>query len=356
MNKTLALCMIVKNEEDTLPTCLNSVETIFDEIIIVDTGSTDKTIEIAKKYTDSVYNFEWKDNFSAARNFAFSKSISDYLMWLDADDIILPEDANKLKKLKNKLDGKIREILALYNVGFDEYGKVTLSYYRERIFLRDAGFLWSGYVHETIPIVKDCIYADFAITHHKIHPSETERNLKIYEKIKSKGEILDARNSFYYARELYYNNKKDKAIQEFTKFLSCSDGYVENKINACSLLADCLKSKGESPLPILFKSFEFGLPRAEICCDIGKYFFENHSYAEAIYWYEEALSKKPIPFNGGFVFPDCYDFIPYIQLCVLYYKIGNIEQAILFNEKASAIKPYDKAVLFNKNFFDNLKK
>ena len=85
---TLSLCMIVKNEEAVLSRCLESIKDAVDEIIIVDTGSSDATKEIAKKYTDLVYDFKWINNFSAARNFSFSKASKDYIIWLDADDVI----------------------------------------------------------------------------------------------------------------------------------------------------------------------------------------------------------------------------------------------------------------------------
>ena len=71
---TISLCMIVKNEEKLLARCLDSVAGLMDEIIIVDTGSTDRTKEIAARYTDKIYDFEWVQDFSAARNFAFSKA------------------------------------------------------------------------------------------------------------------------------------------------------------------------------------------------------------------------------------------------------------------------------------------
>ena len=83
---TVSLCMIVRNEEDVLGRCLESVKDIVDEIIIVDTGSTDRTKEIAGRFTNTVYDFPWIDDFSAARNFSFSKATMDYQMWLDADE------------------------------------------------------------------------------------------------------------------------------------------------------------------------------------------------------------------------------------------------------------------------------
>lgn len=97
---TLSLCMIVKDEERVLARCLDSVRKAVDEIIIVDTGSTDQTKAIARKYTEAIYDFDWVDDFSAARNFSFSKATMDYLLWLDADDVITPENLCALLDLK----------------------------------------------------------------------------------------------------------------------------------------------------------------------------------------------------------------------------------------------------------------
>ena len=84
----ISLCMIVKNEEKVLARCLESAKGFADEIIIVDTGSTDRTLDIVSGYTSKVYSYPWKDDFSAARNESFSKATMDYCMWMDADDIL----------------------------------------------------------------------------------------------------------------------------------------------------------------------------------------------------------------------------------------------------------------------------
>ena len=101
---SISLCMIVRNEEKVLGRCLACVQGFADEIIIVDTGSTDRTKEIAFSFTDKVYDFKWKDDFAAARNFAFSRGTGDYLFWLDADDVIRQEEWRKLMDLKRRLD------------------------------------------------------------------------------------------------------------------------------------------------------------------------------------------------------------------------------------------------------------
>ena len=84
---TISLCMIIRDEEEVLGRCLESVADLVDEIILVDTGSQDRTREIARHFTEKVYEFPWIDDFAAARNFSFSKASCDYCMWLDADDV-----------------------------------------------------------------------------------------------------------------------------------------------------------------------------------------------------------------------------------------------------------------------------
>ena len=97
---TISLCMILKDEEDVLDRCLSSVKGLVDEIIIVDTGSTDATKQIALQYTDQVFDFAWIDDFAAARNYAFSKANKEYCMWLDADDVIEEKDRLDFLTLK----------------------------------------------------------------------------------------------------------------------------------------------------------------------------------------------------------------------------------------------------------------
>src|SRR3989344_3396846 len=96
---TISLCMITKNEERYLEQCLNSVKDIIDEIIIVDTGSTDKTKEIAKKFNAKIIDFKWIDDFSAARNESLKHATKDWILVLDADENIGKESVAAVKKL-----------------------------------------------------------------------------------------------------------------------------------------------------------------------------------------------------------------------------------------------------------------
>lgn len=354
---SISLCMIVKNEEDVLERCLESVQSVVDEIIIVDTGSCDSTIAIAKKFTDNIYHFTWCDDFAKARNYSFSKATKDYIMWLDADDIITLENQKRLIDLKKQLALEPHDIImAKYHIRFDENDIPTYSYFRERIVKRDKNYQWISPIHEVIDGHGKTLYSDFSISHKKIHPSDSNRNLRIFEKMKKNKVHFDARQKFYYARELYYHHQDKKAIKEFETFLLDSRAWKENLISACLDLATIYFRNNQPHLALqtLFRSFEFDLPRGEVCCAIANYFFDTSLYTQAIFWYQRALEAKVDIHNGGFYDLNCYHFIPAIQLCLCYYYLNDIPTAIYYNELAGKSNPNEKHYLQNKAFFESL--
>ncbi len=352
---SISLCMIVKNESEVLERCLNCVKHIVDEIVIVDTGSTDNTKSIAKKYTDSIYDFVWEDDFSKARNFSFSKATKDYIMWLDADDILLEEDQKKLIQLKSTLNKDTSVVMMKYNVAFDEEGNPTYSFYRERLVLNSMNFQWIGAVHEVIEPKGNIMYSTIAICHRKLKKSDTNRNLRILEKCLQENGKLDTRQQFYYGRELMYQGMYERAITALETFIQLEDGWIENRIDACKDMGFCYGKLGmkEEQLSILFYSFHFDVPRGEVCCDIGQCFLENNQYMQAIYWYKQALNITPNTTSGGFYHLDCYSFIPYIQLCVCYDKLQNIEEAYKYHNMAKECKPNHPSVLYNEKYFQS---
>jgi glycosyltransferase involved in cell wall biosynthesis len=95
----LSLCAIVKNEELALPKCLSSVKDVVDEIIVLDTGSKDKTVKVAEKFNAKVHHFKWNNNFSDARNEALKYVTGDWILVLDADEILTPEIAPQIREV-----------------------------------------------------------------------------------------------------------------------------------------------------------------------------------------------------------------------------------------------------------------
>ncbi len=355
---TISLCMIVKNEEAVLARCLESAREAVDEIVVVDTGSSDKTQAIARQFTDRVYTFPWIDDFAAARNFAFSKGSMDFLMWLDADDVLPPDSAAALRRLKETLDDGTDMVLMPYQVAFDGQGNPTLSYYRERLMRRQAGFRWTGAVHEVIPPAGRLRYEPIPVLHQKLKPGEPGRNLRIFEKMRAEGTVFDSRQQFYYARELADNGRDEEAAAELKRFLADENGWVENQIEACRVLSGCLQRLGkeEEAFEALLASFRFDAPRAEICCDLGSVYMRQKDYARAAGWYGIARRLTPSPERGGFCLLDCYGYIPCIQLCVCLDRLGRTAEAEAMNEEAARYKPNDASVLYNRRYFASRKK
>ncbi len=353
---TISLCMIVKNEEMHIARCLDSVAGLVEEIIIVDTGSVDRTVEIVSDYTSNVYSYPWTDDFSDARNYSFSKASMDYCMWMDADDILQETEKDNFLRLKQSLSPDTDIVMMKYNTAFDEAGMPSFSYFRERWIRNCSQHRWVGAVHEVIPPNGKVIYSDIAISHKKLSAGNPDRNLKIYQKMLADGKTLDARQQYYYGRELYYHKQYKEAVSVFEQFLHSPEGWIGNKIEACSICAECYGQleQEDSALMTLLRSMSFDLPRAELCCDIGKFFLKQGNYHNAIYWYKTALNTQKNEYSGGFVLPDCYDYIPLLQLCVCYDKLGDRQQAKEYNERAGICKPYSKAYLYNKCYFDSL--
>ena len=156
MNR-ISVCMIVKNEEDILKRCLDSLKGIWDELIIVDTGSTDATKAVAAEYTDKIYDFKWTGNFSDARNFAFSKAGMEYIYSADADEVlddgvlILLQVPLLLRDIRHRTHlvaghGRVRRVL-----GRDQTGE-QLDEQHQRIHDEDqAANAHGGESHQGLP-------------------------------------------------------------------------------------------------------------------------------------------------------------------------------------------------------------
>lgn len=353
---TISLCMIVKNEEQTISRCLDSVKGIVDEIIIVDTGSTDATKEIVKRYKSKIYDFKWIDDFSAARNFAFSKATKKYILWLDADDEIADEDKKKFLQLKRTLDVNIDAVSMNYYLSFDVEGNPTFQLRRYRLVKRNKNFKWHGFVHEYLEVYGNLMDSDIGVTHKK-EKAYSDRNLKLYEKHIADGKELSPRDVYYYANECKDHQLYDVAIKWYSKFLDEGLGWFEDNIQACLKRAECYLELGnwKESVHSCLHSFIYDTPRGEICCHLGYLFLQKNEYQKAIYWYRSAI-EGPRPDNSYFIREACYTWLPHIQLCICYDRIKEYEKAIYHNEQAAKFIPNDPSIHHNREYFSNLTK
>lgn len=174
---TLSLVMIVKNEERHLSRCLQSAKDIVDEMVIVDTGSTDRTKEIAYAFGARVFDFEWISDFSAARNYAIEKSTSDWNLVLDADEYIMNDCGSKIRTFIEKNErviGRIKRIDEFIQDGEKRYAQSYLSR------LLPKGVKYVGRVHEQVESDLPRENLDIEVYHDGyVYTDKTDRNIKL---------------------------------------------------------------------------------------------------------------------------------------------------------------------------------
>lgn len=348
----ISLCMIVRNEEDGLANCLSSVKGIADEIVIVDIGSTDRTKEIAASFTDRIFDFEWTDDFSAARNYAFSLATKKYILWLDADNHLLEKDRQLFIKLKKSLGLDVDSVTMNDYLTFDTSGNVATSQRRHRIVRRDRGFQWIGAVHEYLAVSGNIQNSDVVITHHN-RKMDTERNLQIYLKKEQAGEPFLPRDLYYFANELRDHKQYRKAILYYEKFLNGKQGWMEDNIQACMRIGDCFERLGQKDKQIasMSRSLAYDRPRPEFCCTLGGYFLENNHYENAIFWFTAAVNQERDKNTLALVTHFHSTWLPHLQLCICYDRLGQFDQAIAHNEKALSYYPNHPSMLFNRTYY-----
>lgn len=235
MKNEVSLCMIVKNEENYLPSCLNSIKDIVDEIIIVDTGSTDKTVDIAKSFGSKIYHFPWNNNFSEARNESLKYATKDWILILDADDELSPKNQENLKDLLNR---QLDENAIYYFETLNYYGtivddnSITINL-NPRLFKNSHGTHYEGEIHNQLVYSENkykAIYKLMQINHYgymtKSIESKNKRNRNIpilNEQIKK--DPNDSFAHFNLGTEYAAVNDNETALEHYYKSYEKFDPY-----------------------------------------------------------------------------------------------------------------------------------
>lgn len=229
----ITLCMIVKNEDTFLEKCLSSVQDFVEEIIIIDTGSTDGTIDIANKFHAKIYHYQWNDHFANARNESLAKATSDWILWLDADECLDIQDSETYKEtLKNKK----ANILFLPMTNFigerlDAQNQEAYVHYQPRLFRNHQGIQFINRIHETLdgdPSKMTTDILDLPILHYGYIDEVTKkkdkstRNKKILQleaKKKTHSPWVDYHLASEYYRHKDYNQAFKYVNQSIFNFL-----------------------------------------------------------------------------------------------------------------------------------------
>lgn len=350
----ISLCMIVKNEELVLERCLNCVKNIADEIIIVDTGSTDKTKEIAYKYTSKVYDFEWVDDFSKARNFSFSKATKDYIMWLDADDVIDEQNIKKIIDLKNNIDPNVDIYMFIYNYSFDSNNNPKVIQKRARLLKKSKNYTWISPIHEIIIPSGNIVYTDICVNHNKIKINEPDRNLKIFQKMEKDNIKFDIRQEYSYAHEYFYRKNYKKTISMLetlvNKYESTYTSHKRFLYKSLLDLAECYKVNNnfEMEEKSLFKIIKNQKPGIKVCNRLGDLFYRKKNFEAAIFWFKNAIKLEDVDEDVNNT--DHY-YTPNLLIGASYYYLKNYDKALKYNNLAWEILPNSIACKKNNELY-----
>lgn len=296
---TISLCMIVKNEERILRRCLDSVADLVDELVIVDTGSEDATKEIAAEYGAAVYDFAWVDDFSAARNFAFSKANGDYVYSADADEVLDEENRGRFRRLKETLLPEIEIVQMKYRnqMRFDTVYNFDEEY-RPKLFKRRREFVWEAPIHEAVRLTP-LVYDSDVVIDHLPEASHAKRDLDNFYRHCREGYRLPKRLHNMYARELLMaGGQEDFSNAEAVFEASAADGGRDGEeiAEACCVVARAARLSGDVVKFLKYTSKVLATEaNSEICYELGCFHETAGDYEEAAVWYyNAAYEAQPI--------------------------------------------------------------
>ena len=313
----LSLCMIVKNEAHCLQNCLDSAKPVADEIIIVDTGSSDQTIKIAKRNTSKVYHFQWCDDFAQARNYSLTKAKGQWILVLDADEVLLPSAISLIQQIINKPNNIIAVNLIRQELGTNQapYSLVC------RLFRNRSDLRFTGVYHEQID--RDLMRIKQAENHWQIANLEQPAICHFG----------------YTDAEISQTNKYVFAERLMLKHLQSNpdDVYIKNKLGALYIS----QNQVDKGLALLLESWRFleqqtgnETLKFEVLYHLGFAHQQLEQSVPAIAYYQQALN---LPVSAW------QKLAGWNNLGGIYYQQQDFDSAIAAYRQVVAIDPHFKA-------------
>ncbi|OGX68203.1 MAG: hypothetical protein A2189_01470 [Paenibacillus sp. RIFOXYA1_FULL_44_5] len=364
MENLISLCMIVKDEEKVLRRCLDSVKNLVDEIIIVDTGSSDHTKSIALEYTDQVFDFTWIHDFSAAKNAAIAKASCKWILVLDADEYVQQQGHEELRSYLKQADttqpiGILLPIMNFAGETDQDHNKMVQSS-AFRLFPNHPDLYYTRAIHEQLTHRSkklQIISYSFVIFHSgytvetHTHKKKSERNLKIFEQIKDSGHILSPYDSFTLANEyqsiqdyeqslLYYRKAYHNANSNDLWLPFCTDRMLQtlfhlNLLQEASMIIDhALKKWHQFSDYYYLKGMlfdHFGLYK-----EAKQYFISSIEIAD-----KASTQNRP----HWLINPNYGRSLPYQKLAEIYYREHDLQQTVTYLTKSLQSDPQNLTVM-----------
>ena len=356
---TVSLAMIVRNEEATLPRLLASVDGAFDEVVIVDTGSTDATRRIARRQASRVARIPWPDHFAQARQSAFDLATGDWVCWLDADDVVT--GAAAIRDLTANAPADLDAFYWPYVVGRDVEGRVSCEYWRERCVRNTGAFRWEGRIHEALcptrPVRTEQTRA-VVVEHHS--PPEravakSHRNLALLERdLEEAGDHPSGRLLFYLGREYDGVGEPEQALKAFERCAEVSRWDEERYMTQLHLSA-LHRRAGRNQ-----EAIEADLRALAICPHWPNAYFslaETYYYLgdwhKVIHWVDVGKAM-PEPDSLQIMDSTTYTSRWVIHYTNALYRVGEVDEARAWTVRALRRNPGDEMHLANLRFFASI--
>lgn len=355
MNNGLSVCIITKNNEKTIGRCISSVIGIAGEIIVVDSGSNDKTKSICSSLGAKIYDFQWKDNFSDAKNFAISKANGQWVLNLDADETISEKDTKKIKEIVDKNEDYDGYYLIQRNYSNqlgsfgwvssrdDEYeeSKIAKGFTPRkmlRLFRNKQGIKFEGVVHDSVIKSIENIHGKINETNIVIHHygyvergveggiERTEKYVEI-EKQNLRGDYFQ---EYQIASQLHSIGKLNEAVEHLAKSIELNPGFYLSLLELA--IISIKKGKVSEAKPLLIKSLQ--LKEHEMAWEhLGIVEVHEKNFDKAIACFNKAIEMNPK--NADF-----------------YFNLGNTLK--LAGRANQAKQAYAKAVYLNPDYSERI--
>lgn len=368
----ISQCMIVKNEEKNIERALKWGKGIVCEQIVVDTGSTDRTVEIAEEMGARVYHFAWIDDFAAAKNFAIEQASGDWIAFLDADEYLDEKSAKLILELVTQVNrGTVQvngvrkkcDVITCMMVHLDAEGEVKSVQKQTRFFRNTLNIRYQGLIHEQLARldgkklvnldVEDMLkiyHTGYAWTG-DLAIQKGERNIRMIEKLLEKNPN-SAELQLYMAESLGIADDDSRACYYAQLLLDNAESYLDEtwRMRAYQIVL-IIKSQdmsvSEEELRGLYDQACKEYPNIpDFDAILGFYLFAKSRYQECVLHLESSLKKFAVLQELEYCRMEEFLKPIYIQLCMSYEELKDINKSFHYATKVLQIDPYNESILY----------
>ena len=363
---TISQCMIVKNEEKNIRRALGWAKDIVCEQIVVDTGSIDDTIGIAQEMGAKVYRFTWNNDFAAAKNYAIEQATGEWIAFLDADEYLIKEDADKLPDILERINGKSMDIVRTNLLNINQKGDVFGVFEQDRFFRNDKDIKYEGKIHEELVSstgrqlcvmnMQDTIrifHTGYAWTQ-ELRKTKSIRNEKMIKELLK--ETDDSWVLKTYADALLVGENLEGAKEYIVKALEKNDGLLDRNgiLDAYQMMLSILLDLAIKEKKFDYDEFERYYEKAKKIDEFfpdfdmiyGFWEFERKNWEECIKYLERAISlaeKQMELIKHSRIYAKIGKI--YSQLAICYGKLNQIRKSIYYASLTLQARPYEENIL-----------